>query len=80
MLLVDHLEFPPAARVADEHVRISTLAPDDVAALVRERDAKLVIAAGVDRANVTAVYVAERLGLPSPYSHADGGTHSRQSR
>lgn len=66
-LLVDYLESPPAARLADEHLRISTLAMDEVLALARERSAALVIATCVDRANVTAAYVAERLGLPAPY-------------
>ena len=70
VLLVDYLASPPAARVADEHSRLSTLAMDDVLALARERRAELVIAACVDRANVTAAYVAERLGLPAPYGHA----------
>ena len=70
VLLADYLESPPAAYVADEHVRVSTLAMDDVVALAHATKAKLVIATCVDRANVTAAYVAERLGLPSPYSHA----------
>lgn len=70
VLLVDYLESPPAARVADEHARVSTLAFDDVLTLATERDAALVIATCVDRANVTAAYVAERLGLPAPYAYA----------
>jgi biotin carboxylase len=70
VLLVDYLESPPAKAAADEHVRISTLAMDDVLALARAREAALVIAACVDRANVTAAYVAERLGLPAPYDFA----------
>ena len=70
VLLVDYLEAPPASRVADEHSRVSTLDPDGVLALARERRAALVIAACVDRANVTAAYVAEKLGLPAPYGHA----------
>jgi len=70
VLLVDYLESPPAKKVADEHSRVSTLAMDDVLSLARERKAALVIAACVDRANVTAAYVAERLGLPAPYGFA----------
>jgi biotin carboxylase len=66
VLLADYLESPPAAHVADEHARVSTLAFDDVLALATGRKAALVIAACVDRANVTAAYVAERLGLPAP--------------
>lgn len=70
VLLVDYLESPPARKAADEHSRVSTLAMDDVLALARERKAALVISACVDRANVTAAYVAERLGLPRPYDFA----------
>jgi biotin carboxylase len=70
VLLVDYLESPPAARVAHEHSRVSTLAMDEVLALARERKSELVIAACVDRANVTAAYVAERLELPAPYAFA----------
>jgi biotin carboxylase len=70
VLLVDYLESPPAARIADEHSRLSTLATDEVLALARERRAALVIAACVDRANVTAADVAEQLGLPTPYGYA----------
>jgi biotin carboxylase len=69
VLLVDYLDAPPAASVADEHSRVSTLAMDEVAALARQRNAALVIATCVDRANVTAAYVAERLALPAPYGH-----------
>jgi biotin carboxylase len=70
VLLVDYLETPPAKRVADEHSRVSTLAMADVLSLARDRKAALVIAACVDRANVTAAHVAEQLGLPAPYGFA----------
>jgi len=70
ILLADYLESPPAAAAADEHARVSTLAMDDVLALARARKAALVIATCVDRANLTAAYVAERLGLPAPYGFA----------
>ena len=70
VLLVDYLESPPAKSFADEHSRVSTLAMDEVLSLARDRKAALVIAACVDRANVTAAYVAERLGLPAPYGVA----------
>jgi biotin carboxylase len=70
VLLADYLEAPPAKRVADEHARVSTLDKDAVLSLARERQAALVITACVDRANVTAAYVAETLGLPAPYGFA----------
>jgi len=70
VVLVDYHEAPPASRVADEHVRLSTLDLEAVLSLARERKASLVIAACVDRANVAAAYVAEELGLPAPYGFA----------
>jgi biotin carboxylase len=70
VVLVDYLESPPALRVADEHVRISTLDMEQVLALARARRASLVIAACVDQANVTAAFVAGQLGLPAPYGFA----------
>jgi len=70
VLLADYLESPPAAGVADEHSRVSTLEREHVVALAAERNAALVIATSVDRANVTAAYVAERLSLPAPYAFA----------
>lgn len=70
VVLADYLEAPPASRVADEHVRLSTLDRQGVLALARARQASLVIAACVDQANVTAAYVAEVLGLPTPCRHA----------
>ena len=69
VVLVDYLADPPAKRVADEHVRISTLDREAVLALAREREAKLVISACVDQANSVCCYVAEALGLPHPYSY-----------
>jgi len=70
VVLADYIESPPASRVADEHDRTSTLDLEAVLALARARDAALVIATCVDQANVTAAYVAERLGLPAPYGFA----------
>jgi len=70
VVLADYLEAPPAMHVADEHVRVSTLDRQGVLALARARQASLVIAACVDKANVTAAYVAEVLGLPTPCRHA----------
>ncbi len=69
VLLVDYLDDPPAKRVADEHVQISTLDRDAVLSLARERGAALVISACIDQANSVCCYVAERLGLPHPYSY-----------
>ncbi len=68
-VLIDYYENPPAAKFADEHVRESTLDLEAVLEIAKRMDAKLVISACVDQANVTACYVAEKLGLPAPYSY-----------
>ena len=67
--LVDYLDNPPAKRVADEHVQISTLDKEAVRALAKKRRAALVISACIDQANSVCCYVAEKLGLPHPYSY-----------
>ncbi|MDC7226163.1 MAG: ATP-grasp domain-containing protein [Spirochaetales bacterium] len=67
-VLVDYYENPPAKKVADEHVQDSTLDMDIVLKIAREYKAELVISTCIDQANVTACYVAEKLGLPAPYS------------
>ncbi|MCH7226414.1 ATP-grasp domain-containing protein [Haloferula sp. A504] len=69
VVLIDYLEAPPAKFFADEHLVESTLHPDKVLAIARERRAELVIATCVDQANVTAVGVLEKLGKHVPYSH-----------
>ena len=69
VLLVDYLDDPPAKRVADEHVQISTLDKEAVLSLAEERGAALVISACIDQANSVCCYVAEKLGLPYPYSY-----------
>ena len=67
-ILVDYLPKPPAKHFADKHILASTLDPDAVLAIASEQKVDLVISSCVDQANVTAVYVGERLGLPIPYS------------
>lgn len=69
VVLADYLENPPAKKVADEHVRISTLDKDAVLELARDRSAKLVISTCIDQSNSTCCYVAEALCLPHPYSY-----------
>ncbi len=68
-VLVDYLPNPPAKAVADMHVQESTLDKEKVLEIAREYKASLVITTNIDQANVTACYVAERLGLPHPYSY-----------
>lgn len=69
VLLIDYLDNPPAKKNADEHLQISTLDKDGILAVARERKAELVISACIDQANSVCCYVAEKLGLPRPYSY-----------
>lgn len=68
-ILVDYYENPPAKPAADDHFQESTLDKEKVLEFARNRNAKLVISTCIDQANVTACYVAEKLGLPAPYSY-----------
>lgn len=68
-ILLDFLENSPAKPFADEHIRESTLNKEKVCEIAVEQKASLVISACIDHANVTACYVAEKLGLPKPYSY-----------
>lgn len=69
VILVDYLPNPPAKVYADVHEQISTLDPLAVLQVAKTYQASLVISACVDQANITACYVAEKLGLPHPYSY-----------
>jgi biotin carboxylase len=68
-ILVDYFKNPPAADSADKHICESTLDKEIVLSIAREEKASLVISGCVDQANVTACYVAEKLGLPAPYGY-----------
>ena len=68
-ILLDFLDNPPAKQYADEHIKESTLDKDAVLRIAKDRQAALVIATCVDQANSTCCYVAEKLGLPHPYSY-----------
>lgn len=68
-ILVDYLNNSPGKRVADRHICESTLDLDKVLKIAEEEKASLVISTCIDQANVTCCYVAERLGLPRPYSY-----------
>ena len=68
-ILLDFTPNPPAKVYADEHLSVSTLDPDAVLEVARSRNAVLVVSTNVDQANITCCYVAEKLGLFSPYSY-----------
>ena len=68
-ILLDYTANPPAARVADEHLLVSTLDKDAVLDVAVHRNADLVISTNIDQANVTCCYVAEKLCLTKPYTY-----------
>ena len=68
-ILVDYLEHPIAQKYADEHIQESTLDKERVCEIARQKQAELVISSCIDQANVTCCYVAEKLGLPKPYTY-----------
>lgn len=69
VVLADYLDNPPAKAAADLHERVSTMDEQAVLGVAKKHNAKLVISACVDQANITACYVAEQLGLTKPYSY-----------
>ncbi|WP_297095259.1 ATP-grasp domain-containing protein [uncultured Draconibacterium sp.] len=69
VILVDYLPNPSAKNDADIHLQESTLDKEKVLSIAIEYNVKLVISVCVDQANVTACYVAEKLGLPHPYTY-----------
>lgn len=68
-ILVDYLDNPVAKPYADLHVQVSTMVPEEVLKVAKQYDVDLVMTACVDQANITACYVAEKLGLTKPYSY-----------
>ena len=69
VILVDFNSSPPAADVADIHIKESTLDRRAVLIIAKEWEVEIVISGCVDQANVTACYVAEKLNLTAPYSY-----------
>lgn len=68
-ILIDYLDNPPAADVADEHIKESTLDEEKVLEIAKQRRASLVISGCVDQANISACYALENMGLHAPYSY-----------
>lgn len=68
-ILIDYYDNPPAKSAADKHIQESTLDKEKVLEIAKSVNAKLVISACVDQANVTACFVGKKLGLPLPYSY-----------
>lgn len=68
-ILLDYLDNPVAKPYADLHIQESTMDPEGVLEAAKQYHADVVITACVDQANITACYVAEKLGLTKPYSY-----------
>lgn len=69
VVLIDYLDNPPAKQYADEHLRESTLDKEKVLSISVAYNAAIVISSCIDQANSVCCYVAEKLGLPHPYSY-----------
>ncbi|MCQ2194732.1 MAG: ATP-grasp domain-containing protein [Paludibacteraceae bacterium] len=69
VILVDYLDNSPGIKVADKHIQASTLDKEAVCRIAKEEKVELVISTCIDQANSTCCYVAEKLGLPLPYSY-----------
>lgn len=68
-ILVDYLDNPPAAKIADEHVQISTFDTDAVRELAAERHADLIINCCLEHLNKGIARIAEDMRLPMMYSY-----------
>lgn len=69
VILIDYLNDAPAIKYADEFIRESTLDKEKVLQIAKNRLVELVISACIDQANSTCCFVAEKMGLPHPYSY-----------
>lgn len=69
VILVDYLSNSPGIAAADEHIRESTLDKEKVLEIASNTGVQLVISTCIDQANSVCCYVAEKLGLPHPYSY-----------
>lgn len=68
VILVDYLNNSPGILFADKFVQESTLDLEKVLQVAEDEKVDLVISTCIDQANSTCCYVAEKLGLPHPYS------------
>ncbi|MBQ3762173.1 MAG: ATP-grasp domain-containing protein [Clostridia bacterium] len=68
-VLADMNPAAPAVKYADEFLCVSAFDKEAVLNAARETGAELVIASCSEQANSVCCYVAEKLGLPHPYSY-----------
>lgn len=67
-LLIDYYDHPPAAKLADLHVKASTFDLPACLTAAKEHHVDGIFTIGTDQPVYTAACVAEELGLPSPIS------------
>ncbi|WMM24195.1 ATP-grasp domain-containing protein [Tissierella sp. MB52-C2] len=68
-ILIDYYENPIAKKYANEHIQESTLDKERVLQIAKDKKVDLVITTCIDQANITAIYVSEKLGYHVPYSY-----------
>ncbi len=66
VITADYLPGNIAHKYSDEHVNVSIIDRDAVLKVAREKRIDGIMSFGVDPGVVTAAYVAEKMGLPSP--------------
>ena len=66
VITADYLPDNIAHRYSDEYVNVSIIDRDAVLKVAREKQIDGIMSFGVDPGVVTAAYVAEKMGLPSP--------------
>ncbi len=69
-IVADYLAQPPAAALADRHVRVSTFDVPGCLAVAQETGADGVLTLGTDQPLYTAAVISETLGLPFPLTAA----------
>lgn len=79
-ILIDGNPNCPARSSADRFIEESTLDYEAVLRIATEEKVDLVIAIVGDHINAVCCYVAEKLGLPHPYSYENALNATRKSR
>ncbi|WP_208858457.1 ATP-grasp domain-containing protein [Vreelandella nigrificans] len=67
-ILIDYYENPPAASIADVHIKESALDACIVEKIAQKNDAALVICAALDQPLPVSITVSEKLNLPIPFN------------
>lgn len=80
VILIDYTDTPPAKQAADEHLKLSTLDGEAVLSVAKEYKIDLIITSCIDQANCVACYVAEKMGLPHPYSYESALDATKKGR